>query len=115
MTTVTEATRLRIRPLGALGAEVTGGSLDPLSAADEATIKQAINQAISLAVSQVTKRAIKAVTNQMISRAIKPVTRASISRVIKAMVKASVTDMRAEGKGLLAVRFISLSVSISMT
>jgi taurine dioxygenase len=48
MTAVTEATRLRIRPLGVLGAEVTGGTLDPLSPADEATIKQAIRDHLVL-------------------------------------------------------------------
>ena len=48
MSTVSEATRLRIRPLGTLGAEVTGGSLDPLSAADEAAIKQAIRDHLVL-------------------------------------------------------------------
>ena len=43
MTAITETTRVRIRPLGgALGAEATGGDLNDLSAADEASIRQGL-------------------------------------------------------------------------
>ena len=43
MTAIAETTRVRIRPLGgALGAEATGGDLNDLSAADEATIRQGL-------------------------------------------------------------------------
>ena len=42
MTTVAEATRIRIRPLGTLGAEVAGGNLEAATPADEAAISQAL-------------------------------------------------------------------------